>query len=206
MLIPVYPRVLSLSSLLLDACYFHITSALPDQGTQLRWQNSTDKEDCQRHALWPAVFYRFFLIPDPLPLSGSNIFQLPRDRSPEAINYVLQAPTCHNGSGISCSSRPGCMCLRPLIIPIRDQASNPIFNVVSPHTRAGFGLIPDPLRYKKQLLLAPNGSGISCCPVQERIFLHMTIQSQIRIGFRDLYYSGLYPAVTTSDPRSIGSA
>ena len=28
---------------------------------------------------------------------------------------------------------------------IRDQASNPIFNVVSPHTRAGLGLIPDPL-------------------------------------------------------------
>jgi len=28
---------------------------------------------------------------------------------------------------------------------IRDQASNPIFNVVSPHMRAGFGLIPDPI-------------------------------------------------------------
>jgi len=44
---------------------FPITSALPDQGPQQRWQNSTGKEGCQRHALWPAVFYRFFLIPDP---------------------------------------------------------------------------------------------------------------------------------------------
>ena len=45
---------------------FPITSALPDQGLQLRWQNSTDKEGCQRHALWSAVFYLFFLIPDPI--------------------------------------------------------------------------------------------------------------------------------------------
>ena len=88
--------------LTLAACCFHITSALPDQGLQLRWQNSTDKEGCQRHALWSVVFYLFLLIPDPLIILTPRLAQW-----------------------------------------IRDQASNPIFNVVSPHTRTGFGLFPD---------------------------------------------------------------
>jgi len=40
-----------LGDLVLLLFFFHITSALPDQGTQLRWQNSTYKEGRQRLAL-----------------------------------------------------------------------------------------------------------------------------------------------------------
>ena len=67
-LILYYPSVtvkLGACSLQLPFSFFiPITSALPDQGPQLRWQNSTDKEGCQRHALWSVVFYLFLLIPD----------------------------------------------------------------------------------------------------------------------------------------------
>ena len=121
-----------LSSLLLGPLFFigrahprslrtyPITSALPDQGLQLRWQNSTDKAGRQRRTLWPAVFYRLLLIPDPIGLFTACSF-----------NWRPSWPNTPRWHRIT--NR------------IRDQASNPIFNVVSPHTRAGFGLIPDPI-------------------------------------------------------------
>ena len=46
-----------------------------------------------------------------------------------------------------------------------------------------------------------HNSLISCCPVQARISVcNPTIPCW---EHRDLYYSGLYPAVTTSDPGSV---
>ena len=99
-------------------------------------------------------------------------------RSSEAVGWFPTIPL-HAGSGIRCNCYspaltrvsitqpdPRSMLFahvavhtQALITWIRDQASNPIFNVVSPHMRAGFGLIPfvnslfDLLHYPYEFLI-----------------------------------------------------